>query len=40
VTLVATAVIIIAVAVAVTDRLTGTARQRAEVAEPVSAVAD
>jgi drug/metabolite transporter (DMT)-like permease len=39
-TLVATAVIIVAVAVAVTDRSAGTPRQRAEAAEPVSAVAD
>jgi len=39
-TLVATAVIIVAVAVAVTDRSAGTPRQRAEAAEPVSAIAD
>jgi drug/metabolite transporter (DMT)-like permease len=40
VTIVATVVIIVAVAVAVTDRSAGTPRQRAEVAEPVSAVVD
>ncbi|HEY0387466.1 MAG TPA: EamA family transporter [Gaiellales bacterium] len=39
-TLLATAVIIVAVAVAVTDRSAGTPRERAEAAEPVSAVVD